>query len=72
MLRSYSNLLLSVRRIAQENRGRKTAGLDGKTAQTPAQRVKLCRNIVCGKCNPLNASISLKPTKNSDRWGFPV
>ena len=45
MLRSYSNLLLSVRRIAQENRGRKTAGLDGQTAQTPAQRVKLVEQM---------------------------
>ena len=43
MLRSYSNLLLSVRRVTQENRGRQTAGLDGvMTAflQRSAIRVK--------------------------------
>ncbi len=43
MLRSYSNLLLSVRRVTQENQGKKTAGIDGQTAITPAQRVELVR-----------------------------
>src|SRR4028118_1001210 len=35
MLRSFSNLLLSVRKVTQENQGRKTAGVDGETALTP-------------------------------------
>lgn len=41
MLRSYSNLLLAVRRVTQINQGKKTAGIDGQTATTPAQRVAL-------------------------------
>lgn len=41
MLRSYSNLLLSVRRVTQVNQGKKTAGIDGQTATTPAARVAL-------------------------------
>ena len=32
MLRSRANALLSVRRVAQINAGRKTAGIDGRTA----------------------------------------
>jgi len=45
MLRSYSNLLLSVRRVTQENKGKQTAGIDGQTALTPEERVKLVREI---------------------------
>jgi len=41
MLRSYSNLLLSVRRVTQENKGKETAGIDKQTALTPIERVKL-------------------------------
>ena len=43
MLRSYSNLLASVRRVTQENQGKRTAGIDGQVALTPKQRVKLVR-----------------------------
>lgn len=45
MLRSYANLLLSVRRVAQENQGRKTAGLDGQVALTVAERVALVNQM---------------------------
>ena len=45
MLRSYSNLLLSVRRVTQENQGRKTAGLDGQTALTAEKRVQLVNRL---------------------------
>ncbi|MEM6434793.1 MAG: group II intron reverse transcriptase/maturase [Cyanobacteria bacterium P01_D01_bin.115] len=45
MLRSYSNLLLSVRRITQENQGKKTAGLDGQTALTAEKRVQLVNRL---------------------------
>jgi RNA-directed DNA polymerase len=37
MLRSYSNLLLSVRRITQENQGKSTAGIDNQTSLTPIE-----------------------------------
>jgi RNA-directed DNA polymerase len=41
MLRSHANTLVSVRRVAQLNAGRKTAGIDGKTALLPQERVEL-------------------------------
>lgn len=41
MLRSYSNLLLSVRRVTQENQGKQTAGIDGQTVLNPEKRVEL-------------------------------
>ena len=45
MLRSYSNLLLSVRRTTQENQGKQTAGLDGQTALTAEKRVQLVNRL---------------------------
>ncbi len=45
MLRSYSNLLLSVRRVTQENQGRHTAGLDGQLALTAEERVQLVNRL---------------------------
>lgn len=44
MLRSYSNLLLSVSRVTEINKGRNTPGIDGYLAKTPEQRVKLVNN----------------------------
>jgi len=43
MLRSRSNALLSVRRVAQDNQGKRTAGVDGRTALLASQRVELAR-----------------------------
>jgi len=38
MLRSYSNRLVSVRRVAQENKGSRTPGVDKVIAKTPKSR----------------------------------
>lgn len=45
MLRSFSNLLISVRRVTQENTGKRTAGIDGQKVLTPADRVKLVQQM---------------------------
>jgi RNA-directed DNA polymerase len=45
MLRSFSNLLLSVRRVTLENAGKKTAGVDRQVVLTPEQRVKLVKEM---------------------------
>lgn len=45
MLRSYSNLLLSVRRVTQENTGKKTPGVDKQIALTPEKRVALVNEM---------------------------
>lgn len=44
MQRSYANLLLSVRRITQTNKGKATAGIDREIINTPEQRVVLVNN----------------------------
>ena len=43
MLRSRANALLGVRRVAQDNQGKRTAGVDGRTALLASQRVELAR-----------------------------
>ena len=43
MLRSRANALLSTRRVAQVNQGRRTAGIDGRTALRGLERVELAR-----------------------------
>ena len=45
MLRSQANLLVSIRRVTQENRGKRTAGLDGQTALTSQARVTLVKDM---------------------------
>lgn len=46
MLRSYSNLLLSVRKVTQENKGRGTPGIDRRLALTPKARMKLVQEML--------------------------
>jgi RNA-directed DNA polymerase len=41
MLRSYSNIVLSTRRVTQENAGKYTPGVDQVVVQTPAARGRL-------------------------------
>ncbi|WP_326700799.1 reverse transcriptase domain-containing protein [Streptomyces sp. NBC_01754] len=41
MLRSRANTLLSVRRVTEINAGRKTAGVDGRTALLPQSKTRL-------------------------------
>ncbi|NES64887.1 MAG: group II intron reverse transcriptase/maturase [Okeania sp. SIO2D1] len=45
MLRSYNNLLWSVRKITQRNLGKRTPGVDKEVALTPEQRVKLIHEM---------------------------
>lgn len=45
MMRSHANLLLSTRRVTQENKGRKTAGVDGQKVTMPSARLKLTEEM---------------------------
>ena len=46
MLRSFSNLLLAVRKVTQINQGKKTAGIDGQKVLTPKDRVNFVHEIM--------------------------
>lgn len=48
MLRSHANLLLSVRKITQTNKGKATAGIDKEIVNTPETRVNLVNNWTGG------------------------
>ena len=46
MLRSFSNLLLSVKRVTQLNKGKRTPGVDSQVALSPKSRVKLAHEML--------------------------
>ena len=50
--RSYANLLESVRRITQDNKGQNTPGVDKEVINTPEERVKLVNTWVMPKAKP--------------------
>lgn len=45
ILSSYSARLLAVRRVTQDNRGKRTAGVDGVASLTPAERLTLAQDL---------------------------
>ena len=47
MLRSYSNILVSVRRVTQINKGKNTPGVDKMLVKTPKARGKLVDDLSC-------------------------
>ena len=45
LLRSWSARLLAVRRVSQDNRGKRTAGVDGVASLTPKQRLRYAHRL---------------------------
>ena len=45
MLRSYSNIVVSVRRATQINQGKVTAGVDKKVALSPVERAEMVKKL---------------------------
>ncbi|MGK7944552.1 MAG: reverse transcriptase N-terminal domain-containing protein, partial [Microcystaceae cyanobacterium] len=45
MLKSYSNVLISVRRVTQQNSGSKTAGIDKVLIKTPKARMEFANKL---------------------------
>ena len=48
LLNSFYAKLISVRRVTQDNKGKKTAGVDGVKALTSKQRLKLAKSLKLG------------------------
>src|SRR6516225_3109530 len=62
LLRSTSAKLLAVRRVTQDNRGKKTAGIDGVTVLDPEERRLLAQNLnLDGPAKPLRRVWIPKP-----------
>src|SRR5262245_3752283 len=54
LMASWSAKCLAVRRVTQDNRGKKTAGVDGRTALSPKQRLALANTLtLTAKAQPL-------------------
>ncbi|MEM8831605.1 MAG: reverse transcriptase domain-containing protein [Cyanobacteria bacterium P01_G01_bin.19] len=64
LMRSWSNKALAVRRVTTENRGKKTAGVDGTKNLSPIARMKLIGELKCtGKSKPTRRVWIPKPGK---------
>ena len=74
LVKSWHARLLAVRRVTQENTGKKTAGVDGIKSLTPTERLRLTDTLALGKkANPLRRVWIPKPGKTEKRGlGIPT
>ena len=74
LIKSRAAKLLAVRRVTQDNQGRKTAGVDGVKSLTPKQRLALTDKLKLGsKVAPTRRVWIPKPGKEEKRpLGIPT
>lgn len=74
LIKSQSGRLLAVRRVTQDNQGKKTAGIDGVKSLTPKQRLNLSQNLkVQGQASPVRRVEIPKPGTTEKRpLGIPT
>ncbi len=74
LIKSYYNRLLSVRKVSQDNQGKKTAGVDRVKSLTPKQRLIMAENLKPeDKAKPIRRVWIPKPGKKEQRpLGIPV
>ena len=74
LLRSWAARCLAVRRVTQDNRGKRTPGVDGKTALTDKERMELVQSLnVTAKAQPLRRVWIDKPGTTEKRpLGIPT
>ena len=74
LVKSRSARLLAVRRVAQENQGKRSAGVDGVKSLTPPQRLALAQTLRIGqKAQPVRRVWIPKPQSTELRpLGIPV
>ncbi len=74
LMRSWSNKVLAVRRVTQDNRGKKTAGVDGIKVLSPEARMKLVGQLkLTCKSKPTRRVWIPKPGQDEKRpLGIPT
>jgi RNA-directed DNA polymerase len=54
LLSLFEAKLLAVRKVTQDNRGKRTAGIDGVSLLSPIKRFSLAHNLkIDGRCDPI-------------------
>ena len=71
---SWNAKLMAVRRVTQDNQGKKTPGVDGKLIKTGKQRIALAKKLkIDGKAKPLRRIWIPKPGRSEKRGlGIPT
>ena len=74
LMSSWSNKALAVQKVTTENRGKKTAGVDGVKSLSPVARMKLIGQLkLTGKSKPTRRVWIPKPGKDEKRpLGIPT
>jgi RNA-directed DNA polymerase len=74
LMRSWSNRVLAVRKVTQDNTGKKTAGVDGVKSLSPEARLELVRRLkLSGKAKPTRRVWIPKPGRTEKRpLGIPI
>lgn len=68
LVNSYHAKLLAVRRVTQDNKGKKTPGIDGVKALTPQERLKMANMLKIGNSAAKIKRIQIpKPGKDTKR-----
>jgi RNA-directed DNA polymerase len=68
LIKSWSAKAIAVRKVTQDNTGKKTAGVDGVKSLTPKQRLELVKNLnLKEKAKPIRRVWIPKPGKTEKR-----
>ena len=73
LISSANAKFLSVRRVTQDNSGKKTPGVDGKIIQSPKEKFKLAQSLkLDGKSSPIRRTYIPKPDGSQRPLGIPT
>ncbi|CAD5924199.1 putative reverse transcriptase [Planktothrix tepida] len=73
LVKSYYARLLAIRKVTQDNQGKRTAGVDGIKSITPKQRIELAQNLSkYQKAKPLRRKWIPKPNGEKRPLGIPT